>query len=178
MKLSDRVRPGSEAAPWVIEEIKRLEAELEAKQAAPDGFRVMRPTSTILSEGDRWEIYAPCGSGGIVNEDDVTDWVVRKLLDALAAAPATVQGDEAGETRRVCHACATWSRNKACPVCDPQMSHMTLQLLEALEGLVNVNEQHNAAIQRVTGTPAGWKDDYLNQARAAIAAARQEGGKV
>lgn len=47
-------------------------------------------------------------------------------------------------------------------------------LLEALEGLVRVNEQHNAAIQSVTGRPAGWKDDYLNQARAAIARARDE----
>lgn len=37
MKLSDRVRPGSEAAPWVIEEIKRMEAELEAK-AAPVAY--------------------------------------------------------------------------------------------------------------------------------------------
>ena len=27
--LSDRVRPGSEAAPWVVEEIKLLEAEVE-----------------------------------------------------------------------------------------------------------------------------------------------------
>ena len=27
-KLSDRVRPNSEAAPWVIDEIKKLEAEL------------------------------------------------------------------------------------------------------------------------------------------------------
>jgi len=28
MPLSDRVRPTIEAAPWVIEEIKRLETEL------------------------------------------------------------------------------------------------------------------------------------------------------
>lgn len=28
-KLSDRVRPNSEAAPWVIDEIKKLEAELQ-----------------------------------------------------------------------------------------------------------------------------------------------------
>jgi hypothetical protein len=28
MKLIERVRPNSEAAPWVIEEIKRLEREL------------------------------------------------------------------------------------------------------------------------------------------------------
>lgn len=29
VKLSDRVRPNCEAAPWVIEEIKRLESEIE-----------------------------------------------------------------------------------------------------------------------------------------------------
>lgn len=28
MKLSDRIRPNVEAAPWVIEEVKRLEWEL------------------------------------------------------------------------------------------------------------------------------------------------------
>ncbi len=28
-KLSERIRPDSEAAPWVIEEIKKLEAEKE-----------------------------------------------------------------------------------------------------------------------------------------------------
>lgn len=28
-KLSDRVRPGSEAAPWVVDEIKKLETALE-----------------------------------------------------------------------------------------------------------------------------------------------------
>ena len=32
-KLSDRIRPNSEAAPWVIEEVKRLENELEAAKA-------------------------------------------------------------------------------------------------------------------------------------------------
>lgn len=32
MKLSDRIRPNSEAAPWVIDEVKRLEAELEVAQ--------------------------------------------------------------------------------------------------------------------------------------------------
>ena len=30
-KLSDRVRPNSEAAPWVIDEIKKLEAEAASK---------------------------------------------------------------------------------------------------------------------------------------------------
>ena len=35
-KLSDRVRPNSEAAPWVIDEIKKLEAEL-ASDHCPHG---------------------------------------------------------------------------------------------------------------------------------------------
>lgn len=59
----------------------------------------------------------------------------------------------------------------------PEDAHLMAaahELLEALEDLVRINEQHNAAIQSVTGKPAGWKDDYLNQARAAIAKARGE----
>ena len=34
MKLSDRVRPDVEAAPWVIEEIKNLRAERDAMLSA------------------------------------------------------------------------------------------------------------------------------------------------
>lgn len=30
MNLSERIKPNSEAAPWVIEEVKKLEANLEA----------------------------------------------------------------------------------------------------------------------------------------------------
>lgn len=55
-----------------------------------------------------------------------------------------------------------------------ELKAVSRELLEALEDLVRINEQHNAAIQSVTGKPAGWKDDYLNQARAAIAKARGE----
>jgi len=33
-KLSDRVRPDVEAAPWVVEEIKRLEAERDRLREA------------------------------------------------------------------------------------------------------------------------------------------------
>lgn len=34
MKLSDRIRPDVEAAPWVIEEVKKLEQEL-ARRGVP-----------------------------------------------------------------------------------------------------------------------------------------------
>lgn len=38
MSLSDRVRPDVEAAPWVIEEIKKLEAERDALLACITTF--------------------------------------------------------------------------------------------------------------------------------------------
>lgn len=37
--LSDRVRPDCEAAPWVIMEIKKLEAKLERVRELSDGWR-------------------------------------------------------------------------------------------------------------------------------------------
>lgn len=36
VKLSDRIRPNSEAAPWVVEEIKKLEAQLLIARLALD----------------------------------------------------------------------------------------------------------------------------------------------
>lgn len=61
----------------------------------PDGWRVMRCTSSIQREGDQWEIYDPQGSGGVVSIHDVKDWAVRGLLDALADAPAKRMPTEA-----------------------------------------------------------------------------------
>lgn len=37
--LSNRVRPDSEAAPWVIEEIKALERTLEIARSSRDEWR-------------------------------------------------------------------------------------------------------------------------------------------
>jgi hypothetical protein len=42
-------------------------------------------------------------------------------------------------------------------------------LLEALADLVKINEQHNAEISALIGKPLGWKDTYLDAARAALA---------
>jgi hypothetical protein len=33
VKLSDRIRAGCEAAPWVVDEVKKLEAELDVAEA-------------------------------------------------------------------------------------------------------------------------------------------------
>lgn len=45
-------------------------------------------------------------------------------------------------------------------------------LLEALDALVKINEDHNKSIQGVIGTPPGWNDSYLDAARKALAKAR------
>lgn len=47
-------------------------------------------------------------------------------------------------------------------------------MVEALEGLVKCCEEHDAAIASVMGKPPGWKDAYLDTARAALALARGE----
>ena len=38
MKLSERLRPNVEAAPWVIEEVKKIEAELACANSFHDGI--------------------------------------------------------------------------------------------------------------------------------------------
>lgn len=42
------------------------------------------------------------------------------------------------------------------------------KLLAALTGLVRINEEHNAAIEAAIGKQVGWKDSYLDDARAAL----------
>lgn len=54
-------------------------------QRPPSGWRVFFTTSSVVREGDRWEVYGPNG-GGAVSAHDVKDWAVRELLDALAAS--------------------------------------------------------------------------------------------
>lgn len=47
MSLSERLRPEVEAAPWVIEEVKRLEEELDAAWMAVD---LVKKENTQLRE--------------------------------------------------------------------------------------------------------------------------------
>lgn len=48
------------------------------------------------------------------------------------------------------------------------------ELLEALKELVKANEDHNESVSKVIGELPGWKDSYLDKARAAIAKATGE----
>jgi hypothetical protein len=43
------------------------------------------------------------------------------------------------------------------------------RLREALRNLVKMNEEHNAAVEAVIGRPLNWSDNYLDEARAALA---------
>jgi hypothetical protein len=50
-----------------------------------DGWRVVSFTgSTKRHDDDRWEVYDPTGSGGVVRTSDIGHSAVRGLLDALA----------------------------------------------------------------------------------------------
>lgn len=54
--LSMRVRPNSEAAPWVVEEIKKLEAQLAALPPFPDGLHDI--TEALDARGDELSVRA------------------------------------------------------------------------------------------------------------------------
>jgi len=41
-------------------------------------------------------------------------------------------------------------------------------LFTALQNLVKINEDHNAAVEKIIGKPPGWNDSYLDAAREAL----------
>ena len=75
-KLSDRVRPNSEAAPWVIEEIKRLEAELA---------RLQQPSLTLTGHmlREALGLIAPDGT----DEQLECELVLVKYQDGAHSGP-------------------------------------------------------------------------------------------
>lgn len=57
MSLSERIRPGVEAAPWVIEEVRKLEAQVEQLRASklePPQFPTMLRKMWSGGEVQRW----------------------------------------------------------------------------------------------------------------------------
>lgn len=79
--------------------------------------------------------------------------IIEGLRDAVAGnfASVTIDGQ-------------TWVRRDSLIAAAPD-------LLAALRGLVQINENHNESIAKIIGKPMSWKDDYLDAARAAIARA-------
>lgn len=94
---------------------------------------------------------------------------VDKILSAVACAGkayhhtddwyehASPQDDHTGGTP------IDWIQNAAI-----EAAHEIKSLQKALERLVSINEQHNEAVAAIIGRPVGWKDTYLNEARALI----------
>lgn len=52
MSLSERIRPNSEAAPWVVDEVKGLEEELAAAYLE---LRKLRPAVRAIFDRDVWD---------------------------------------------------------------------------------------------------------------------------
>jgi hypothetical protein len=67
MKLSDRIRPDVEAAPWVIEEVKKLEQELA------DAYLEMRKIKvTAVYDPEVWSRARKAGTSswmGAMNDE-------------------------------------------------------------------------------------------------------------
>lgn len=71
----------------------------------------------------------------------------------------------------------------SCSICEQYLADDPIQkanahliaaapdILEALKQLVKINEDHDDSIAKILGAPPGWKDEYLDKARSAIAKA-------
>ena len=88
-------------------------------ERVPEGWCVSACTSSTPRDGDKWEVYDPSGSGGVVSDFDICDPMVRKLLDALAAAPSPARGDggEVDDEPPTCPICDQMKLSVRCSAC-------------------------------------------------------------
>lgn len=123
MKLSDRIRPDSEAAPWVVDAVITLEQELEAAKAKIQSLEVsIRPvTDTWHSQEPRRRTEAELPP----NTLDVWNRVIRdmnlveshqivfKLRDYLAASENDIQvlKERIAKLVEVGSRCANWTED-------------------------------------------------------------------
>ena len=59
----------------------------QSDPVVPTGWTVLRAAGGAVRPTDRWEVYSPEGSGGVVRSDEIANQDVSRLLDALVAAP-------------------------------------------------------------------------------------------
>lgn len=110
--------------------LEQARAQLAAPAGVPGGWRVMHCTASAPRPGDKWEVYSPNGSGGVVSTDDVKDWAVRELLDTLATSSAT---PTPAPTVEPAHSDVSVPRELAARIADPFTS--TSNLIENLRDL-------------------------------------------
>jgi hypothetical protein len=88
MTLSDRIRANSEAAPWVIEEVVKMEAEIkklrEALRKAKPVYATRKNTSSVRNE---FEV------GGYVKHYELPPHVVHAALDQTTIKQPSSNGE-------------------------------------------------------------------------------------
>jgi hypothetical protein len=89
-KLSDRIRPNSEAAPWVIEDIKRMEEEIRFLKdvvlaGIQEDLRIARQERDELKECLRWYVENDDTNEGGKWEESNAHWLEgkRRAMRAL-----------------------------------------------------------------------------------------------
>lgn len=79
MSLSERIRPNSEAAPWVIDEVARLERELADAYLE---LRKQRPVIKAVFDRDVWNRAEAADAAGA---NAVTPEVIKEVLTAIVS---------------------------------------------------------------------------------------------
>ena len=59
-RLSERIRAGSEAAPWVVDEVRAIEAECAHMRAERDALRALLAEALPELRGELWQASRIC----------------------------------------------------------------------------------------------------------------------
>ena len=92
MKLSERLRPNVEAAPWVIEEVKKIEAELACANSFHDGIGLgegLANARLIAAAPEILEALEDCERNMIISTQ-----ADMARLDRIRAAIAKAKGEQ------------------------------------------------------------------------------------
>jgi len=88
-KLSDRVRSNSEAAPWVVEEIKRFESQVDSLQHWVDHYKSAIPKGENKIVEENKELQNRIGKLEYIIQE--TLWMARRYAHGRSTyAPETV----------------------------------------------------------------------------------------
>lgn len=156
--------------------IESEDAEYVMRLVAGDKCATVTPALGGEPEVLAWRLDSDSWQGGLVIDTSIypqrPDWAydedpkefrVRELIDRAHLAPLQTEVERLkyeDEIRQMVEESLRVENDQLKARCD--------ELEAALSGLVTINEQHNAAVAKIIETPLGWKDDYLNTARAAL----------
>lgn len=99
MRLSARMRPGVESAPWVVDEVRRMEVELEHLRAEVERLRADKDRlhgilRDIEYDKDKVAERQKAAMLAAINDDSYASYDGAEVVSILKAVPLVTEGDK------------------------------------------------------------------------------------